>query len=141
MPRLVSRPLSEKERCCNKQGLIPGKLRRGYAKTGWMNLPRTVSPQTFSRLLAEAKAYPGCEGMSEEDIRYWLDGRLTEVLATYPWWYGRIDETKHREAQARYRRDRAAADQRDTLAKERVRIYELGYQARKAALAKQNPPA
>lgn len=50
-----------------------------------------------------------------------------------------IDDSKHRAAQERYRRDRVAAEQRDILAKEQVRLYELGYRARKAKrAAKQN---
>lgn len=49
-----------------------------------------------------------------------------------PWWYGCTDDSKHRAAQKAYAYERQQAGVRDIAAKERVRLYEIVYQARKA---------
>lgn len=63
-----------------------------------------VTVQTRERLYQEAYAFPGCEGMSQADIRAWVDGRLTAYLAKQPYWYGHTGraDTAHRASHRQY---------------------------------------
>lgn len=93
-------------------------------------LKATVSPATMNRLIDEACAAPGFEGEDRSVVADWVKTRLAPLIEKYPWWYGSTD-SRHRTAQKAYAYERQQAGVRDIAAKERVRRYEIGYQARK----------
>ncbi|MGC4098603.1 MAG: hypothetical protein QM706_15940 [Nitrospira sp.] len=107
------------------------KSKRGSRKRHLKPAPLgTVSLETRNRLHAEAQ-HPAFEGMNPGAIREYIDERLAVFLSKKPWWYGHTDDKKHNVSQKNYAYERQQAVLRDIAAKERVRLYELGYQARK----------
>lgn len=96
----------------------------------------------FNVSLKMSGTCPGVDGTEWNDqiedfiVRQILK-RLNPVVAgppgePAPWWYGLIDDSKHRAAQKAYGYERQQAGVRDIAAKERIRLYEIGYRARKA---------
>ncbi|MBX3327421.1 MAG: hypothetical protein U0223_16845 [Nitrospira sp.] len=47
-----------------------------------------VSQFTRDRLFNEALQHPAYEGMPPDEVRIYINGKIDEHIASFPWWYG-----------------------------------------------------